>query len=535
MKVEILKCFIASPSDTNEEREACEEVLAEINADIGDLYNIRIEPIKWENDTFPDFGKDGQDVINKQLRPGTQDFFIGIMWKHFGTPTSRAGSGTEEEFDLAYAAWTKNKDVNIQFYFNNKPTAMDMIDPGQWAKVSDFKEKISDKGGLYAPYVGLDDFKKKLLKNIKKSVSRKYQKQIDSKQLDENKNSIFTSRLETDLRHALRAYKGQPEVFIEPKLSKSRDVTDEENLLEDLISNPENSIIAAPPQFGLTCLSFHMRLEAFKRGEFWIYIDAQHIKTRNALKYIDQQLDSFEKKAAEIKCIIIDGWIHSDPEHRKLVKRINHEHKNAKFILATSCNGLSVPRPELEITTGEFQTLHLQALCTHSMRKIVEGYLPAEQAEVQEQLLGEISTHLKSINIHRTPLNCLTLLRVNGSNFNEKLLNKTKLMKAIMFVLFTDSDSFSYLDKRPDVDECTYVFAKFCKGLVTTRSLSFKIIDFRKQLKKTCDEDLIGLDVDLMIETLVDNCILLKLGDYYEFKHRYWIYYFAAECMFHDD
>ena len=42
-------------------------------------------------------GIDAQDVINRQL--GEYDIFLGIMNTRFGSPTHRADSGTEEEFD----------------------------------------------------------------------------------------------------------------------------------------------------------------------------------------------------------------------------------------------------------------------------------------------------------------------------------------------------------------------------------------------------------------------------------------------------
>ena len=33
----------------------------------------------------------------------------------------------------------------------------------------------------------------------------------------------------------------------------------------------------------------------------------------------------------------------------------------------------------------------------------------------------------------------------------------------------------------------------------------------------------------------MDNCILVRYGNIFEFKHTFWIFYFAAECMLHDD
>ncbi|PYL26201.1 MAG: hypothetical protein DMF37_02915 [Verrucomicrobia bacterium] len=44
-------------------------------------------------------GADAQDVINHQL--AEYDIFLGIMSCRFGSPTKRAHSGTEEEFNRA--------------------------------------------------------------------------------------------------------------------------------------------------------------------------------------------------------------------------------------------------------------------------------------------------------------------------------------------------------------------------------------------------------------------------------------------------
>lgn len=41
----VIKCFIASPSDTAEERDICEKVFAEINAGIGVPYNFILQSL----------------------------------------------------------------------------------------------------------------------------------------------------------------------------------------------------------------------------------------------------------------------------------------------------------------------------------------------------------------------------------------------------------------------------------------------------------------------------------------------------------
>lgn len=165
MSVEIYKCFVASPNDTTAEREACDRVFNELNAGIGKHLNFRIESWRWENNSRPSFGTDGQSVINEQVGDDYQ-LFIGIMYKKFGTPTPRAGSGTEEEFNIAYNRYVKNEQVEIMIYFNNEPVSIRDIDPIQLAKVNEFRDKIAALGGLYGEYKGTSDFEEKLRNHL---------------------------------------------------------------------------------------------------------------------------------------------------------------------------------------------------------------------------------------------------------------------------------------------------------------------------------------------------------------------------------
>ena len=97
----IIRCFIASPSDTEKERNICESIFSELNKGIGVSYGVELKSLRWEYDVRPSIGLDGQDVINKQIGRD-YDLFIGIMYTKFGSPTSRAESGTVEKFNNAY-------------------------------------------------------------------------------------------------------------------------------------------------------------------------------------------------------------------------------------------------------------------------------------------------------------------------------------------------------------------------------------------------------------------------------------------------
>ena len=96
----IAQIFVASPSDVQGEREILEEVVSEMNRSSAKNAGFRLELLKWETSVHPGFGPDSQAVINEQIGDN-YDIFIGIIWGRFGRKTSRAESGTEEEFDRA--------------------------------------------------------------------------------------------------------------------------------------------------------------------------------------------------------------------------------------------------------------------------------------------------------------------------------------------------------------------------------------------------------------------------------------------------
>ena len=115
----LLQVFVASPGDVDDERIILEDVINEFNLTWGDRHGVRLELLKWETHSRPGFGADGQDVINKQIG-NEYDIFLGIMWGRFGTPTGRAESGTEEEFNRAYARLADSPNtVQIMFYFKD--------------------------------------------------------------------------------------------------------------------------------------------------------------------------------------------------------------------------------------------------------------------------------------------------------------------------------------------------------------------------------------------------------------------------------
>jgi hypothetical protein len=177
----ILQAVASSPSDVVAEREALESIVREVNR-LQSHSGVRLELWRWETHSRPGFGTDAQSVINSQI-PADYDIFIGILWTRFGSPTGRAASGTEEEFNDAYARFEANRDsVAILLYFKEAPPELSSIDLDQLGKVRDFKTRVEQSGGLYRTFRTIDEFQSLLRIHLSEEVSAVARREMSSEE-----------------------------------------------------------------------------------------------------------------------------------------------------------------------------------------------------------------------------------------------------------------------------------------------------------------------------------------------------------------
>ena len=89
-----------------------------------------------------------------------------MLGTRFGTPTQSWGSGTEEEFELAYESWSRHKHPEIMFYFAESTDSISSIDPEDLRKRLDFKRKIEERGILHGWFFNRADLEHKLRKHL---------------------------------------------------------------------------------------------------------------------------------------------------------------------------------------------------------------------------------------------------------------------------------------------------------------------------------------------------------------------------------
>lgn len=162
-QVEKLSVFLASPGDVPTERRHVEEIVAELNRTVASDKGVVLQVVRWENDAFPGYGQDAQTLINEQIAEMSKyALFVGIMWNRLGTPTSRATSGTVEEFERAVQASKQNGQPDIWFYFRDSASKLDTEDQlEQRKKVLAFKEEVKANGMPWT-YKNPADFRDKL-------------------------------------------------------------------------------------------------------------------------------------------------------------------------------------------------------------------------------------------------------------------------------------------------------------------------------------------------------------------------------------
>lgn len=171
-QITMIHVFVSSPSDVVEERACLEDVIRELNKLWKDSKNIRLELIRWETDTYPDMGEDGQNVISHQVQ-GEYDIFIGVLWKKFGTPTSCAGSGTEEEFLEAYKLFREEpENLRIMFYFKESKIDQKGLDLDQLIQIRDFKKKIEKLGSYHWSFKDRDEFARLMRLHLTRQIER---------------------------------------------------------------------------------------------------------------------------------------------------------------------------------------------------------------------------------------------------------------------------------------------------------------------------------------------------------------------------
>ncbi|MCJ7482566.1 MAG: hypothetical protein MUO31_06325 [Thermodesulfovibrionales bacterium] len=350
--------------------------------------------------------------------------------------------------------------------------------------------------------------------------------------------------LSKKLDDALRSFSTQPKVWVEPILNKVPEISSKNNsgqdlesniVLADIISNPKSIIIKSFPQYGLTCLARYFCKEAWCSNEsYWIYLDSNGMKAHAIEKSFRNELQNLGCEIKDVKCIILDSWSNIEKNSLILLQKLCVLYKDIPIIVMQTIDDAKfLLTIDIDQFDREFEILHLWALPRSCVRKIVTDYNNERYIGDVDSIMTKIISDLEVLNLPRTPLNCLTLLKASEVDFDESPVNRTELIDRILFLLFNIDDIPTY-KVRPDLKDCEYVLGYFCETMIREEKYYFSRLEFLARLQSFCEEKIIDLDTQVVFDVLHRNNILVEREGFFCFRFSYWIFYFTAQRMHHD-
>ena len=426
-------------------------------------------------------------------------------------------------------------------YFNDQPVPVHAINTNDIDRINAFKKRVSDAGVYYKSYCGASDFEGMLRQHLTKQLM-KLSGVSDQGVLGNHGETPQESAeevLQKRLNEALVSFSGQPVIWVDPVLSKTNDISYNANAnftsrvkLEDLIDEPDSVIIKAPPQFGLTCLAHRLILEAWRKGQPWIYLDSKEVKAHQAHRVVESAAGTMGWRLEDVMCIVLDSWNFYDAKALKKLRTLCSTHPTIPIIVMNTIDETKFGNviEDNEKIDRNFKVLHLLALPRTQLRKVVAQYNDAREIGDEDVVLSKVVSDLQSLNIHRTPFNCLTLLRVAERDFDESPVNRTRMIEMVLFALF-NMDGVPTYASRLDLKDCEYMLGRLCESMIRDGSYLFTRERFVSALTNFGKEQLIELDIEKLFEVLFANHIIVRQDIGFVFRASYWFSYFAAKRM----
>ncbi len=381
------------------------------------------------------------------------------------------------------------------------------------------------------------------VRSKKKKESNTEIKEITTELKPEDYESL-KKQFEKNFESALKSFSTQSKMWIEPSLhtkeEESNLLSDQDTKVElsDLITSPSSVVIKAQQQFGLTSLAHYLIKEAWnhQKSSFWLYLDANKLKphSNEINKYIEEEVKVLGLVKADICCIVLDEFSSNIDDANKILNKLSELFLDIPLVVMLTHIENPLLNEAIEPPLSRsFRVLHLWALHRQGVRKVVCTYNDGQYIANENKVLDKVISDLEVLNIPRTPFNCLTILKISEYEFDDSPVNRTEMIKRVLFLLFNVDDIPKY-KTRPDLKDTEYVLGYFSETILKENKYYFTRKSFLEKINMFCNENEIELDVDIIFDVLYKNNIIVMRGQQFCFKFNYWVLYFAAHRMHHD-
>lgn len=302
---------------------------------------------------------------------------------------------------------------------------------------------------------------------------------------------------------------------------------------DDIMETGKSLKIITPAQYGLTSFGWHFLLRLWKeKKEFGLFLDSNIVKANKIEKGIKRQLDTFGVSKEEVKWFVLDNWNLNNKDAKQILSYMQEEYKDIPLLLLCPMLEKSFVDNE-SISQQEFSIAPIfmapMQLC--QLRNMVAVYNKKHRIGEEEIVLKRLNDDIQNFNMHRTPLNCISLLEVFSNSFDENPVNRTAMIERLLRIIFENEEIPSY-KSLPDVKDCEFAIGYYCEQMIRNEQYYFRSKHFYNQVSDFCKQQKITLDINYLFSILLNNQIICQYdNDLYGFRFAFWVYYFAAMRM----
>jgi len=307
----------------------------------------------------------------------------------------------------------------------------------------------------------------------------------------------------------------------------------------EVAKSPRSCVIRSPKQFGLTCLGRFLALEYFREndtGAALVMTDVSGMPhhREGIIAHIETRCKELQIEKKSIAGFILDNW-GGDKGDRRLLRELKNAYQGLPTIVLAGIDDCRQIAEAMQTEdAAELPTLYLWSLSRARIRELTTKYLQGMDNLDDDLVTKKVTEDIDGLNIHRTPLNCLLILKLAEQAFDESPVNRTEMIGRVLFLLFYQYSKIPRYAARPDLKDCEFALGYFCEWLLRGGKKSFSKSEFYQKVQEYCDKQILDLDIEILFAFLVSENIFVRKGLEFEFRFTYWLYFFAAHRMHHD-
>lgn len=303
---------------------------------------------------------------------------------------------------------------------------------------------------------------------------------------------------------------------------------------EDDIMNARRSLkVITPAQYGLTSFGWHFLLRLWvEKTIFGLFLDCRSIKANKIDKSVERQLSIFNVKRDDVGWIVFDNWDLNDKDAKLILSYVKDVFADVPvLILCPMLEKSFIENENISLQEFSIAPVFMAPMQLSQLRSMVSVYNKKRKIGEEDLVLKRLNDDIQNFNMHRTPLNCISLLEVFSNSFDENPVNRTAMVERLLRIIFENEDVPSY-KSLPDVRDCEFAIGYYCEYIIRNEKPYFSSKHFYETVSDFCRQQKITLDINYLFNILLNNQIICQYdNDLFGFRFSFWVYYFAAMRM----